>query len=129
MSKRSKYIINGLQLKYVLIVIALIILAAGITHWYFWSMLNNAHFFTKDPVKFIRSFYLGFLSGYMIIFVILVYFIIVMSNRTFGALFRIEEDLNKFIDGDKSVRVKLRKRDHLKGLAEKINTVLDSNKI
>ncbi len=128
MSKRTKYIINGLQLRYILIIIALIIFAAGVTHWYFWNMLNNAHFFTKDPVKFIRNFYLAFLSGYMIIFVILVYFIIVMSNRTFGALFRIEEDLKKYLDGDKSTRIKLRKRDHLKGLADKINNVLDQNK-
>jgi len=125
MRKRTIYIINKIQRNYIIAAVGLTTLAGGLTNWYFWHMMRNAYFFTKNPVKLLQNFYGIFLSGYLIILIILVYFLIVISNRTFGPLYRIEQDLKKFLDGDKNKRVKLRSKDSFKELADNINKALD----
>jgi len=125
MRKRTIYIINKIQRNYIIAVVALTMLAGGLTNWYFWHMMRNAYFFTKNPVKLIQNFYMVFLSGYLILLVILIYFLIILSNRTFGPLYRIEQDLKKFLQGDRNKRVKLRQKDNFTELADNINRVIE----
>lgn len=125
MRKRTIYIINKIQRNYIIAVVALTMLAGGLTNWYFWHMMRNAYFFTKNPVKLIQNFYMVFLSGYLILLVILIYFLIILSNRTFGPLYRIEQDLKKLLQGDRNKRVKLRQKDNFTELADNINRVIE----
>ena len=125
MKKRAIYIINKIQRNYIIFFAGLALFSGGLTNWYFWHMMRNAYFYTKNPIKLLENFYGAFLSGYLIILVILIYFLIVISNRTFGPLFRIEQDLKKFLDGDKNKRIKLRPKDSFKELADNINKALD----
>lgn len=46
-------------------------------------------------------------------------------HYSFGAVSRMEKALDKFMEGDHSVRIKLRKKDIMYAFSQKLNTFLD----
>ena len=47
------------------------------------------------------------------------------SHRIVGPVYRIEKDLARVIDGEKGLRIKLRKKDRLQLLAQQINRLIE----
>lgn len=52
----------------------------------------------------------------------------ILTHRLFGPLERLEKDLEKISEGDYSVRLKLRKDDDLKPIADVVNKIIDKLK-
>jgi hypothetical protein len=48
------------------------------------------------------------------------------SHRIAGPVYRMQKDIEKALEGEKGVRVHLRKKDKLKDLAEKVNALIDA---
>ena len=48
------------------------------------------------------------------------------SHRIIGPVYRINRDLQRVLDGEEDVRIKLRDKDQFKGLAGRVNTLLDA---
>jgi methyl-accepting chemotaxis protein len=50
---------------------------------------------------------------------------IFMTNRIAGPVYRMEEDIDRALSGERMVRVHLRKRDAFPGLAQKVNELIE----
>ncbi|MFC1667150.1 HAMP domain-containing protein [Candidatus Omnitrophota bacterium] len=50
---------------------------------------------------------------------------LVLSHRVAGPIYRLEKDLADIAKGNFSIRIKFRKKDELKSIAEAINKILD----
>jgi nitrogen fixation/metabolism regulation signal transduction histidine kinase len=48
-----------------------------------------------------------------------------MSHRIAGPVYRIAEDIDRVLAGEKGVRVKLRRKDALEELANKVNQLIE----
>ena len=51
--------------------------------------------------------------------------ILIISHRLAGPIYRLEKDLEHIAKGNFSIRIKFRKKDELKSIAEGINKILD----
>lgn len=51
--------------------------------------------------------------------------ILVLSHRLAGPMYRLEKDLEDIAKGNFSIRIKFRKKDELKSIADGINRILD----
>lgn len=58
-----------------------------------------------------------------IIFVTILWFAIVISHRFAGPIERMEKDLDRILEGDYQHKIHMRKRDDLKGVAQRINAL------
>jgi len=105
--KRRNYLINkrlqiGLYLKWML----LPIVALFIVLYYF-----------KDNI-FI-------LVGGLLIVILFSWRVVILSHRLAGPIYRLEKDLQEIAKGNFSIRIRFRKKDELKSIAEGINRILD----
>ena len=58
------------------------------------------------------------------------FFLLFVSNRFAGPLFRLERELDRFLSGDKNdLNIQFRDRDYLHSLAKKINSLRATNPI
>ena len=70
--------------------------------------------------------YLSVIIPLVVNFILTLAFVLVVSNRFAGPLFRLERDLDDYLSGKKDkVLIKFRKDDYLKTLADKINLLLE----
>jgi signal transduction histidine kinase len=51
--------------------------------------------------------------------------VLIISHRIAGPIYRLEKDLQDIAKGNFSMRIKFRKKDELKSIAEGINRILD----
>lgn len=71
--------------------------------------------------------YLSVIIPLAVNFIVTMIFVLIISNRFAGPIFRLERDLDDYNSGKNTkVNIKFRKDDYLKTLAEKINTALNS---
>ena len=63
--------------------------------------------------------------GIPVALLIVAWLSIAISHRFVGPIERLDADLEKILAGDRGHRVRLRKNDDLKSVAEKINQLLD----
>ena len=49
------------------------------------------------------------------------------SHRIAGPVYRMEQDLARVLSGEKGVKIRLRKRDKMQSLAQKINQLIEQN--
>ena len=61
-------------------------------------------------------------AGIILIFIVTLFYLL---NRGLGALARMEQVLDKIIDGNHSLRINIRKGDIMKPLTERFNKILD----
>lgn len=73
----------------------------------------------------VRQINFMLLVGLVPLFVLLLFWGLILSNRFCGPLNRIEKDLDKILEGDYSIRFKVRENDGIKGIVDKLNRVLD----
>jgi methyl-accepting chemotaxis protein len=64
------------------------------------------------------------ISGLLVI-VLLSWRVIILSHRLAGPIYRLEKDLQDIAKGKFSLRIKFRKKDELKSIADGINKILD----
>ncbi len=107
------------QFKFIRAIMMLAIISFFVNAYVAIKMLgwNNISF--KNDVAFLAS-QLNF-GAILLVFSITITYIL---HKGFGALFRIEDTLEKIIDGNRSLRIRLRKGDTLLPLVDKINTPL-----
>ncbi|MFH1791205.1 MAG: hypothetical protein ABH885_04395 [Candidatus Omnitrophota bacterium] len=65
------------------------------------------------------------LIGLLPLFVILLIWGLVLSHRFCGPLVRIGKDLDKILEGDYSVKFRVRKNDDLKNIVDKLNRIME----
>ena len=87
------------------------ILATGLGH----SILNN-------QVLVILIF---LFSGYILITVGLIAWSLIISNKMAGPIYRLENDLTKFLDGEKSIKFSFREGDDLFYLSNLLNRLIE----
>lgn len=61
----------------------------------------------------------------LVIMVLAIVVGIFMTHRIAGPVYRMEEDIDRALAGDASVRVRLRQRDAFQGLAERVNNLIE----
>jgi len=60
-----------------------------------------------------------------ILFLMILRMLLIYSNRIIGPVQRLEKQLDRFIAGDRSIRIATRKNDELKNFVTKVNSVLE----
>jgi len=105
--KRKRYIINrrlqiGLFLKW--IIIPVVVISASL------------YYFRGNIYIFILAIVAVLLFSWRIL---------ILSHRLAGPIYRLERDLKDIAKGNFSIRIKFRKKDELKSIAEGINSILD----
>jgi signal transduction histidine kinase len=65
------------------------------------------------------------LIGFVCITVLLISWSLLFIHRIVGPLFRLEKELDKMISGKKIAKIRFRKYDSFKSLAEKFNILID----
>ena len=128
--KRKHYLVDkDMQFHYIaLIVIPLVTLLAALYYLMYYSVLSQILIpeailsMLLPAMKKINI--VVAITGPVILFLIL-RTALIYSNRIIGPIPRIKKELDKVISGDYSLRLKVRDRDTLKSLVDKINLLLD----
>ena len=61
----------------------------------------------------------------IVVVIVLSWRALILSHRLAGPVYRLEKDLQDIAKGNFSIRIKFRKKDELKSIAEGINRILD----
>lgn len=105
--RRRQYLINKrlqIGLFLVWIVLPVILLSASL------------YYFKFNPIV---------LACCAIAVILLWWHMLILSHRLAGPIYRLEKDLQDIAKGNFSIRIKFRKKDELKSIAEGINKILD----
>ncbi len=79
---------------------------------------------TPKGVLVTRLYFLTLMVSLSAVTIILLAVFLIIIHRTTGALYRIEEDLDKVTGGNYSMRIALRKKDFLQSLVVKLNKII-----
>ena len=129
---RRQYIVKkGFQIRFMIIIIAAMLLIALITGLSIYSavmqtLINQFHGENLALIKqaityklFIRSLLLVFAIAILSVFI---------SHRTAGPIYKFEQILRSLAQGKEVKEIKLRKRDEFYELASAINTLIQTKK-
>ncbi len=133
MAFRGKWFMHHpLQAKYLLLVLFSMLAPTILIGYCFYSILFQL---MAKQLVFPEAIYanlvpvIGRVNSLLIIALpvlalVILWFALVLSHRFAGPVERIESDLDQMIAGDLKHRVRLRKNDDLRGIAEKINVLV-----
>ncbi len=79
-------------------------------------------------MSFILYYYKGqvfVLIACVVAIILLSWRLVILSHRLAGPIYRLEKDLEQIARGNFSMRIKFRKKDELKSIADGINKILD----
>ena len=65
------------------------------------------------------------ITGLIPLFLLLFLWGLILSHRFSGPLERVEKDLDKILEGDTSIRFKVREKDDIKGIVDKLNKLIE----
>lgn len=65
------------------------------------------------------------IAGLIPLFMLLFLWGLILSHRFSGPLERVEKDLDKILEGDTSIRFKVREKDDIKGIVDKLNKLIE----
>lgn len=124
---------NRLQLKYLmLIVVAMLVpsLLVGSCLYYFIftvmaEQLAIPESIAMNLIPVLDKINAILVVGLIPLFMLLFIWGLILSHRFLGPIERLERDLDKILAGDLSVRLKVRDKDDLKDIIDKLNKVLD----
>ena len=123
------FIKKKFQLKIVAFVMLCVLFATALITYEFLSLLQDI--FSKHPallqsvVAEGSSLVILFLIKIAICFIIILLFTALLSNRIAGPIYRFEEAFKQVAQGNKKIRVALRKEDTLKDLEKEFNNMMD----
>lgn len=132
--RRRKYFIRGeIQGRYLFMIIISAVVPAFIVAGCLYYLMAE---FMAQELAFPDAIYahlvpvlkkIGYimLVGLPVIFGLIFIWGILISHSFVGPIHRLEDDLDKILKGDLSVRVKFRKKDRLENLAGLLNRLLD----
>lgn len=126
--KRRQYIVHmGFQLKYILYILLFIYIGAAVAgytvYWTTWVTLGEKLANVYPRSRLVSIFHhanLVLLFRMLLITPIFVVMGILLSHRIAGPIYRISKYIDSLKTGDYSKDIRLRKKDELKGLAEKM---------
>lgn len=73
---------------------------------------------------YLKSSFFVIVSGAVVV-TLVSWRVLILSHRLAGPIYRLEKDLQDIARGNFSMRIKFRKKDELKSIAEGINKILD----
>ena len=129
---RKQYLIKkGFQLRFMIIIIAAMLLIALVTSWSIYSavmqtLMNQFHGENLALIKHAITYRL-FIRSLLLIFAIAVLSIFI-SHRMAGPVYKFENTLKALVRGEKVREIGLRKRDEFYDLAMAINSLIKSMK-
>ena len=129
---RKQYLIKkGFQLRFMIIIIAAMLLIALVTSWSIYSavmqtLINQFHGENLVLIKHAITYKL-FIRSLLLIFAIAVLSIFI-SHRMSGPGYKFENTLKALVRGEKVREIGLRKRDEFYDLAMAINSLIKSMK-
>ena len=155
--KRTNFIINkrfqfGFIASFLLIVfISFLVLSSGFAVYYWTRYMSGENVFSEfifiqkqirstnekgeevsrsemlPPVNRLELILPPILFNNLILLVLISIAGIFYSHRIAGPAFRIEQDLDRVLEGESGVKIRLRKRDQLQSLADKVNHLIEQN--
>ena len=129
---RKQYLIKkGFQLRFMIIIIAAMLLIALVTSWSIYSavmqtLINQFHGENLALIKHAITYKL-FIRSLLLVFAIAVLSIFI-SHRMAGPVYKFENTLKALVRGEKVREIGLRKRDEFYDLATAINSLIKSMK-
>ena len=129
---RKQYLIKkGFQIRFMIIIIAAMLLIALVTSWSIYSALietlyNQFHGENLALIKHAITYKL-FIRSLLLIFAIAVLSIFI-SHRMAGPVYKFENTIKALVRGEKVREIGLRKRDEFYDLATAINSLIKSMK-
>ena len=129
---RKQYLIKkGFQLRFMIIIIAAMLLIALVTSWSIYSAVietlhNQFHGENLALIKYAITYKL-FIRSLLLIFAIAVLSIFI-SHRMAGPVYKFENTIKALVRGEKVREIGLRKRDEFYDLATAINSLIKSMK-
>jgi len=129
-TKRRKYLINKIfQFRFMgLVVVPLILISAALYYLIYYCVLNQMLIPEAVAVTLLPAMKK---ANSILVFVVPILLFLILrasliySNRIIGPIPRLEKELDKFIAGDRSVRISSRKKDELRSFISKVNAVLE----
>jgi len=119
-NKRSTLIVDkGFQYSQTMPVVMIAVLAANSVLIAVFFLLGS-DFSTK-----LQTFIWFVAAGEIILVTVTVFYGVKTSNRTAGPVYRLKKVVREVADGDLTIRIRLRKRDHLKDLATEVNAAIE----
>ncbi|MFC1709071.1 hypothetical protein ACFL2J_03305 [Candidatus Omnitrophota bacterium] len=130
-AKRRKYLINKVfQLRYMgMTIIPLFALLLAMYYLIYFCVLNQMLIPEAVAVTLLpamKKVNIVIAIAGPALFLIILRMLLIYSNRIIGPVSRLEKELDKFIAGDRSVRITTRQQDELKTFVEKVNKVLET---
>lgn len=130
--RRIKYIATTFQKKLLFLVFASAIIPAAITaicmYYVIFNMLALQMVFpeaiARNLMPVLHRVDVILVMAIPVVFIIIWFVSLELSNRMAGPLYRIEKELDARIQGAKQGPIRLRKKDEFKTLAEKINILI-----
>jgi len=134
--RRNLFTARTVQARYlILIIIAMIVpaLIVGSCLYYFIftvmaEQLAIPESIAMNLIPVLKKINTMLVVGLVPLFVLLFLWGLMLSHRFAGPLERVEEDLDKILEGDYSVRFKVRKKDDIKNIVNKLNRLLEKFK-
>jgi hypothetical protein len=122
-----------LQFKYMLLVVVAMIvptiLVGSFLYYYIFTSAANQigipEVIAMNLIPVLQKVNTMLLVGLIPMFILIFIWGLILSNRFCGPLMRIEEDLDKILEGNYSIRFRVRARDDIKSVVDKLNNVLD----
>jgi methyl-accepting chemotaxis protein len=126
LARRIKVVDGRFQYRMIAVSLSMILLGlllfAGVTALYY--ALSRAEGKAPDP-QILLVILPPLLLNDLAIMVVAIVVGIFMSHRIAGPVYRIAEDIDRVLSGERGVRVRLRRKDALEDLADKVNQLLE----
>ena len=131
---RKRYIVGGrVQIRQIIIITLLILIFSFIACVITFNGVYGIFFESLQKIYpqnyltgLINSLKINILFRVLFLTPVLVFIVVILSNKIAGPMYRINKSLDLMSDGDYSFDIKLRKRDEFKDLAARLNNVIDS---
>jgi HAMP domain-containing protein len=127
---------HPIQSKYVVIVLLAMVLPtlllSGCMYFMIFSLLAEQLALPEGVYEVIIPMFnrvnVVLLIGMPLVFALLILVSLCVSHRFAGPIERMEHEIDQILAGNRSKKINLRKNDDLKGLAERINRLIDISK-
>ncbi|MDD4203108.1 MAG: hypothetical protein PHQ52_06545 [Candidatus Omnitrophica bacterium] len=125
---------GSLQFRYMmLVVVAMVvptILVGSFLYYYIFTSTANQigipEVIAINLIPVLKRVNLMLVVGLFPMFILIYTWGLILSNRFCGPLRRIEEDVDKILEGNYSIRFRVRERDDIKTVVDKLNALLDT---
>lgn len=131
--RRKQYIVNpAVQYKFFLLILLSVLIPTLLT---FTSLFHIIHSIVLEAqvnnelvytalLLLGRKIYVVLFVGFVFITILLLNWGLIFTHRIVGPIYRLERELDNVISGKKISKIRFRKNDAFKSLAEKVNTII-----